>query len=66
MISSFWCPVIANGLKLCQEKFKLDIRIKFFTERVVKYWNRVPRDVIMAPSLLLFKKHWENALGFRA
>jgi len=48
---------------LKEERCKLDIRGKFFTMRVVRFWNRLPREVVDAPSLEVFKTRLDATLG---
>ncbi|KFR09823.1 hypothetical protein N306_03139, partial [Opisthocomus hoazin] len=52
-----------NGSKLKEGRFSLHIRKTFFTMRVVRHWNRLPRGAVDAPSLAVFKARLDGALS---
>ncbi|KAK4818451.1 hypothetical protein QYF61_013657 [Mycteria americana] len=55
------CREVGVGL-FSQGRFRLDIRKFYFTERVIKHWNRLPREVVELPSLEVFKRHLDEVL----
>ena len=51
------------GFKLEKGTFRLDIRKKFFTVKMVRHWNMLPGEVVNAPSLETFKARLDGALS---
>ena len=52
-----------NDFKLEKSRFRLDIRKKFCTVRVLIHWNRLPSEVVDAPSLKVFTAKLDGALS---
>ncbi|XP_055556619.1 uncharacterized protein LOC129735227 [Falco cherrug] len=55
-----WSPQLKKDMdllifKLKEDGFRVGIRKKFFMMRVVKHWNRLPREVVDTPFLETFK-----------
>jgi len=53
-----------NGFKRKEARFSLDIRNKFFTVRMVRHCNRLPRGVLHAPFLVVFQARVDGALSY--
>ena len=52
-----------NSFKLEDCTFRLDIRKKFFTVRVVRHWSRSPRKAVNAHTLEMFKTRLDGDLS---
>ena len=52
-----------NDFQLEEGGFRLDVRKKFFTVRVMRHWNRLPSEVMDAASLKAFKARLDGSLS---
>jgi len=51
-----------NGHRLKHTKFHLNMRKNFFTLRVMEHWHGLPREVVVCPSLEIFKARLDKVL----
>ena len=54
---------MGNSFKPKESRFRLDVRKKFFTEMVMRIWNKLPRETVDAHSLEAFKARLDGILG---
>jgi len=55
--------LIGQGVIALEGRIRLDKRKKFFTVRVMRHCNKLPREVVVAPSLTVFKARLDWALS---
>ena len=51
-----------HSLKIFKKQSRCDIRMFFFSQRVVNHWNGLPNGVVTAPSLTVFKNKLDLVL----
>ena len=57
------CRARNNGLKLKEARFQLNIKKNLLSVRAVPQWNKLPQELVSAPTLEAFKKNLDNHLA---
>jgi len=64
LIATHTTHLRGHSCKLSVNRCRLQLRQNFFSQRVINDWNKLPEDVVDAPSVNSFKNrpdtHWKN------